>query len=78
MTAHDVILQIKALPAEEKTKVVDFVEREIEERLLSEETPAMLDAIDEGVRSLDDKGGRVVTRAELEKKVRQWARGGSR
>ena len=78
MTAHEVIDQIKALPPEERTRVVEFVQHEIEERLLSDETPAMLAAIDEGVRSLDEKGGRVFTRAQLEQKVRKWARGGSR
>lgn len=78
MTAHEVIDQIKSLPPDEKNKVVEFVQREIEERLLSEETPAMLTAIDEGVRSLDEKGGREYTRPQLEQKVRQWARGGSR
>ena len=78
MTAHEVIEQIKALPPEEKTRVVEFVQHEIEERLLAEETPAMLAAIDEDVRSLDEKGGREYTRAQLEQKVRQWARGGSR
>jgi hypothetical protein len=78
MTAHEVIDQIKALPPEEKTRVVEFVQHEIEERLLSDETPAMLAAIDAGVRSLDEKGGREYTRAQLEQKVRQRARGGSR
>jgi hypothetical protein len=78
MTAYEVIDQIKALPPEEKTKVEAFVQHEIEERLLAEETPEMLAAVDEGVRSLDEKGGREYTRAELEQKVRQWARGGSR
>ncbi len=78
MTAYEVIDQIKALPPKEKTKVVEFMEREIEERLLAEETPAMLAAIDEGVRSLDEKGGREYTRAQLEQKMRQWARGASR
>lgn len=78
MTACEVIDQIKALPPEEKTKVVAFVQHEVEARLLSEETPAMLAAIDEGTRSLDEKGGREYTRPELEQKVRQWARGGSR
>lgn len=34
-------------------------------------TAAMLAAIDASVRSLDEKGGRVVMQAELEKKVRQ-------
>jgi hypothetical protein len=78
MTAYEVIAQIKALPPEEKTKVEAFVQREIEERLLTEESPEMLAAIDEGVRSLDEKGGREYTRPQLEQKIRQWARGGSR
>ena len=78
MTAHEVLDQIKALPPAEKTKVVAFVEHEIEARLLMEDTPAVLAAIDEGVRSLDEKGGRDYTRAQLEQKVRQWARGASR
>lgn len=78
MTAYEVIDQIKALPPEEKTKVEAFMQHEIEERLLSDETPEMLAAIDEGIRSLDEKGGREYTRAELEQKVRQWAHGGSR
>jgi hypothetical protein len=78
MTAYEVIDQIKALPPAEKNKVVEFVEHEIEARLLTEETPTLLAAIDEGVRSLDEKGGRETTRALLEQKVRQWARGASR
>lgn len=78
MTAYEVIDQIKALPPEEKNKVLEFMEHEIEVRLLAEETPAMLSAIDEGVRSLDEKGGREYTRGQLEQKVRQWARGASR
>jgi hypothetical protein len=78
MTAYEVIDQIKALPPVEKNKVVEFVEHEIEARLMTEETPAMLAAIDEGVRSLDDKGGRETSRVQLERKVLQWARGVSR
>jgi hypothetical protein len=56
-------------------------QRELADRLnarLLEETPEMLAAIDEGVRSLETEGGRHYTRAELEQKVRQWAHGGSR
>jgi hypothetical protein len=56
-------------------------QRELAERLnarLLEETPEMLAAIDEGIRSLENEGGRYYTRAELEQKVRQWAHGGSR
>ncbi len=78
MTAYEVIDQIKALPPEEKARVADFMQHEIEARLLTEESPAMLAAIDEGVRSLDEKSGREYNRAELEQKVRQWASGGSR
>jgi hypothetical protein len=78
MTAHEVIDQIKALPIAEKSKVIEFVQRDFEERLLNAEPAEMLAAIDRGVRSLDANGGRVHERAELERKVRQWARGGSR
>ncbi len=78
MTAYEVIDQIKALPPGEKTKVEAFVQHAIEERLLSEESPELLGAIDAGVRSLETEGGREYTRAALEQKVRQWARGASR
>ncbi len=78
MTAYEVIDRIKALPPEEKTKVEAFVQHEVESRLLAKESPELIAAIDAGVRSLDEKRGRTHTRAALEKKVRQWARGGSR
>ena len=39
----------------------------------AEETPAMLAAIDEGLRSLKIKRTRTFTRAELETRVRRWA-----
>jgi hypothetical protein len=39
------------------------------------ETPEMLAAIDEGVRSLEKNGAREYTRTELQQKVTQWARG---
>lgn len=35
MTAYEVIDQIKALPPEEKNKVMEFMEYEIEVRLLA-------------------------------------------
>lgn len=78
MTAYEVIDQIKALPPAEKTKVEAFLQREMETRLLSEETPELLAAVDAGVHSLDAGGGREFSRAELQQKVRQWARGASR
>jgi len=40
---------------------------------LIEETPAMLAALDEGIRSLEQNGSREYNREELEQKVRQWA-----
>ena len=39
----------------------------------AEETPEMLAAIDEGLRSLQDNGAKTFTRAELETRVRRWA-----
>jgi hypothetical protein len=78
MKADELIDQIKALPPEEKQKIEAFVQHEVEERLLSEESPEFLDAVDQGIRSLDEKGGREYSRIELEQKVRQWARGESR
>jgi hypothetical protein len=41
----------------------------------AEETPEMLAALDEGIRSLAEKGSREYSRAELEQKVRRWAGG---
>ena len=40
---------------------------------IAEETPEMLAAIDEGLRSLQTHGTKTPTRAELETKVRRWA-----
>ncbi|HUG11167.1 MAG TPA: hypothetical protein VMM36_09145 [Opitutaceae bacterium] len=69
MTASDVIHQLKTLPPQEVAKVRDWL---IEN---DEESPELLTAIDVGVRSLEEKGARVVSRDELENKVRQWAAG---
>lgn len=70
MTAYEVIDQIKALPPEEKTKVEAFVQHEIEERLLAEESPEMLVAIDEADRSLAEEGG--VPVEDVRRNLRQW------
>jgi hypothetical protein len=53
------------------------VARWLGEHLLGEESPEMLTALDEGIRSLEKDGARDYTRAELDQKVRQWA-GGAR
>jgi hypothetical protein len=67
MTATDVIHQLKTLPPEEVKKVRDWLMEH------DEESPALLAAIDEGLRSLEKKGARAMTRGELEEKVRKWA-----
>jgi hypothetical protein len=67
MTAIDVIHQLQTLPPDEVAKVRDW----LSER--DEESPELLAAVDQGLRSLSDKGARVITRGTLEGKVRQWA-----
>lgn len=67
MTATDVIRQLQALPAQEMAKVRNWL---IE---CEAESPELLGAIDQGLRSLEEKGAQAVTRDELEAKVRQWA-----
>ena len=67
MTATDVIHQLQTLPPDEVAKVRDWLSEH------DDESPELLAAVDEGLRSLAEKGARVVTRGELEQKVRQWA-----
>jgi hypothetical protein len=45
----------------------------LEDRLITEESPEMLAALDLGIRSLEQSGSHPVNRAELEQKIRQWA-----
>lgn len=71
MTASDVIRHLQHLPAGEVAKVREWLAAR------EEESPELLAAIDEGLRSLQKKGARIVTRDELVTKVRQWT-GGSR
>ena len=67
MTDIDMIQKLQTLPPQEVAKVRQWL---IEH---DEESPELLAAIDQGLRSLEEKGARVVTRDELENKVRQWA-----
>ena len=67
MTATEVIHQLETLPSDEVAKVRDWLVEH------DEESPELLAAIDAGLRSLEEKGARVMTRDELEAKVRQWA-----
>ena len=63
MKAAEIIAEIKALPPEEFAKVSAYI--------LGDETPEMLAAIDEGLRSLEKNGGKIQTRADLETIVRR-------
>ena len=71
MTAAQVIDQLKTLSPQERAKVHNWLVEE------DDESPELLEAIDVGLRSLEQKGARPVTRGELTEKVRRWA-GGSR
>jgi hypothetical protein len=68
-TVTEIEAAIERLPAADRRKLA----RWLEERLLQEESPEMLAALDEGIRSTEEKGVRDFTRAELEQKVRRWA-----
>jgi hypothetical protein len=67
MTATEVIQQLRALTPQEVAKVREWLTEH------DEESPALLAAIDQGLHSLEQRGARIATRAELEAKVRQWA-----
>lgn len=58
----------KLSPAEQREIVLW-----LEDRLVAEESPEMLAALDVGIRSLAQNGARPVSRAEFEQKIRQWA-----
>jgi hypothetical protein len=64
MTATDVIHQLQTLPREEVAKVRDWLSEH------GEESPELLAAADQGLRSLAEKGPQVMTRGELDRKVR--------
>ena len=68
-TVQKIESAIEKLPAAEQRELA----RWLGERLLAEESPEMLAALDEGIRSLEEKGVREYTRGELEQKVRQWS-----
>lgn len=67
-TVAEIESAIAKLPAAEQRELA----RWLEERLLQEESPEMLAALDEGIRSLEKNGVREYTRSELEQKVRRW------
>jgi hypothetical protein len=67
INAVDVIHQIESLPVGELGKVRDWFWTH------EAESPELLAAVDEGLRSLDEKGARSVTQENLLQKVHQWA-----
>jgi hypothetical protein len=67
-TVAEIESAIAKLPAAEQRELA----RWLEERLLQEESPEMLAALDEGIHSLEKNGAREYTRGELEQKVRRW------
>ena len=75
-TVPEIVSAIEELPAGEQRQIARILNDRLSEDI--EETPEMLAAIDEGIRSSEAHGGREYTRAELEEKVRQWVRGASR
>ena len=68
-TVAEIEAAIEKLPAAEQRELA----RWLEERLLQDESPEMLAALDEGIRSSEEKGVREYSRGELENKVRQWS-----
>ena len=58
---------IRQLPPQEQQALRHWLDETVEE------TPEMLAAIDEGLKSLQRDGAKTFTRAELQARVRQWA-----
>lgn len=59
---------IRRLPPEEQAELWDWLSVNA-----TNETPEVLAAIDEGVRSLEQKGAKPISRTELEARVRRWS-----
>lgn len=69
-TVAEIEAAIEKLTPEEQREVADWLNAH-----LFEETPAMLAALDEGIRSSREEGSKEYTQAELEQRVRKWAGG---
>lgn len=66
-TVAEIEAAIAKLPAQQKWEIAKW----LEESLLSEETPAMLAALDEGIRSLETEP--TVPVEEVRRKIKGWA-----
>lgn len=67
-TVTEIEAAIEKLSSEEQREIAGW----LNSRLIAE-TPAIHAALDEGIRSLGENGGREYTREQLDQKVRQWA-----
>lgn len=67
MTVREIITQIEALQPEERQEVVRWLWTQ------AEETPEVLEFIDEGVDSLEREP--TIPAEEVRKKIRKWATG---
>ncbi len=65
-TVAEIEAAIAKLPASKQWEIANWQE----ESLLSEETPAMLAAIDEGIRLLESKP--IVPIRAIHKKIKEW------
>ena len=66
-TVAEIEAAIAKLPASQQWEIAKW----LEESLLNEETPAMLAALDEGIRSLETEP--TVPLEEVRKKIKGWA-----
>ncbi len=68
-TVAEIEAAIAKLPPGQKWEIAKW----LEESLLEEETPAMLAALDEGIRSLETEP--TVPAEQIRQKIRGWATG---
>ena len=68
-TVTEIEVAIEKLSLAERCEIA----RWLSDRLESDESPELLAAVDEGIRSLEREGAHPVSREELQQKVRQWS-----
>jgi hypothetical protein len=68
-TVTEIEVAIEKLSLAERCEIA----RWLSDQLASDESPELLAAVDEGIRSLEREGAQPVSREELLQKVRQWS-----
>lgn len=68
-TVTEIEVAIEKLSLAERCEIA----RWLSDQLASDESPELLAAVDEGIRSLERNGAHPVSREELQQKVRQWS-----